>query len=89
MHVKISEMWEDPVEWVELLNACAAGASDEPEPEDMEPEPESEAGQPSEGVPPESVSAEDDLLGELAISSGPAGTQTRESSGSIFGGRGS
>ena len=78
-------MWADPLEWVELINACAAGASDEPEPE---PEPESEprSGQLSEGVPPASISAEDDLLGALAASSGPRGTQTRESTGLTFGG---
>jgi hypothetical protein len=78
-------MWADPLEWVELLNACAAGASDEPEPE-PETETEHGSGQLSEGVPPASVSAEDDLLGALAASSGPAGTQTRESTGLTFGG---
>ena len=79
-------MWEDPLEWVTILNACAEGASDEPEPDSSEPEPEPEGEQLSEGVPPGTVSAEDDLLGVLAASSGPPGTQTRESSGFTFGG---
>ena len=60
LQLKVSEMWEDPLEWVELLNACAEGASDEPEPA-PEPEPASSGVQLSEGVPPASISAEDDL----------------------------
>ena len=84
LQLKVSEMWEDPLEWVELLNACAEGASDEPEPA-PEPEPASSGVQLSEGVPPASISAEDDLLGVLAASAGPAGTQTRESAGFSFG----
>ena len=54
LHVKISEMWEDPLEWVALLNACAEGASDEPEEPEPEPEPAG-GGELSEGVPPEAV----------------------------------
>ena len=84
LQLKVSEMWEDPVEWVELLNACAAGASDEPEPA-PEPEPASAGVQISEGVPPAAISAEDDLLGVLAASAGPPGMQTRESGGFSFG----
>ena len=78
LHVKISEMWEDPLEWVALLNACAEGASDEPEEPEPEPEPAG-GGELSEGVPPVAVSAEDDLLGMLQASSGPRSSQTRES----------
>ena len=82
LDVKISEKGlgfrEDPLEWVALLNACAEGASDEPEEPEPEPEPAG-GGELSEGVPPMAVSAEDDLLGMLQASSGPRSSQTRES----------
>eukprot|EP01046_Picozoa_sp_COSAG06_P062671 COSAG06_NODE_14234_length_1176_cov_2.991643_1_plen_69_part_10 len=69
-------MWEDPLEWVALLNACAEGASDESEEPEPEPEPEpAGGGELSEGVPPVAVSAEDDLLGVLQASSGPRSSQ--------------
>lgn len=85
-------MWEDPLEWVTLLNAISDAAEDLPPPSDK-PEPEATStggGMMSEGVPPAgpgpSVSAEDDLIALMAQSAGPRSSQTRESSTFAFAG---
>ena len=84
-------MWEDPLEWVTLLNAISDAAEDLPPPSD-EPEPEATGGgmMMSEGVPPpgRSVSAEDDLIALMAQSAGPRSSQTRETSSFVIAGLG-